>query len=86
MVRVTGDVQHLRQFPLFAQQQAIALRNPDRQAPDIYQCLAEFEQAYPEQFFLDLMGWLPLVDNPQLPVFQQLWITQRQRPQGGQEQ
>ncbi|MNN36392.1 hypothetical protein D3C81_1502870 [compost metagenome] len=86
MLAVTGDAQDFHQFALFSEQQSIALLHPDRQAPDLHQCLADVQQAHTKQLLFDFTCRLTFMDDPQFPVFEQFWMGQRQRPQGRKKQ
>ncbi len=75
-----SDAQHFHQIALLADQQAVALSDPDRQLPMLRQRLTQLHQAHAEQGLFDDPGRLALVDDPQLPLFQQLGVGQRHRP------
>ena len=86
MLAVAGNAQDFHQFPLLGEQQSIALLHPDRQAPDVHQGLADVQQAYAKQLLFDFARRLAFMNDPQLPVFEQLRMSQGQRPQRRQKQ
>ncbi|MNP16107.1 hypothetical protein D3C76_1084870 [compost metagenome] len=86
MFAVAGNAQHFHQFPLLGEQQSIALLHPDRQVPEIHQGLADFQQARAKQLLFDCARRLAFMNDPQLPVFEQLRMRHGQRPQRRQEQ
>jgi hypothetical protein len=81
MLAVAGNAQDFDQFPLFGEQQFIALLHPDRQVPGLHQGQADFQQARTKQLLFDCARRLAFMDNPQLPFFEQLRMRQCQGPQ-----